>query len=86
MREGMDPHIIEEPSAPEASCLKVTADQLTHILSLFQTLNLIQPEGPKRLSLKDLDSLRNIADETIGQHQADPSGKVRDTRLRRQSA
>ena len=56
MREGMDPHLVEEPSAPVASFPKVSADQLAHILSLFQTLDLT--EDLNRLSLKDLDSFR----------------------------
>ena len=89
MREGMDPRLVDEPSAPVASCLKVTADQLAHILLLFQTLDLIQPEGPNRLSLKDLDSLQNIADVGIGQVSGRSSGersKARDTPLRLQRA
>ena len=67
MREGMDPHLVDRPSAPVASFLKVSADQLAHILLLLQILGLIQPEGPTRLSLKDLDSLRKMADASIGQ-------------------
>ena len=34
MREGMDPNIVEEPSAPAASYLQITADQLTHSIAL----------------------------------------------------
>ena len=66
-RAGMDPLLVEVPSAPVESFLKVSADQLAHILSLFQTLDLIQPEGPNRLSLKDLGSLRKMADASIEQ-------------------
>jgi CRP-like cAMP-binding protein len=67
MREGKDQNLVEQPSAPVASFLKVSADQLSHILSLFQTLDLIRAEGPSRLSLKDLDGLRDIAEASLGQ-------------------
>jgi CRP-like cAMP-binding protein len=65
MREGMDSNIVEEPSAPAASYLQITEDQLTHILSLFRTLDLVKPAGQNRLNIKDLDRLRNIADAGI---------------------
>ena len=81
MREGKDPHLVEEPSGPVASFLKVSADQLTHILSLFQTLDLIQPERPNRLSLKDLDALRDIAEASLGQVSAHTSGARSETRV-----
>jgi hypothetical protein len=81
MREGKDPNLVEEPSAPVASFLKVSADQLSHILSLFQTLDLIRAEGPSRLSLKDLDGLRDIAAASLGQVSGHTSGVGAETRV-----
>ena len=81
MREGKDPNLVEEPSAPVASFLKVSADQLSHILSLFQTLDLIRADGPSRLSLKDLDGLRDIAAASIGQVSGHTSGVGSETRV-----
>ncbi len=75
LREGMDPHIVEEPSAPAVSYLQITADQLTHNLSLFHTLDLINPEGSNRLNIKDLNRLRNIADASIGTGSGMQAGK-----------
>jgi CRP/FNR family transcriptional regulator, anaerobic regulatory protein len=81
MREGMDPNLIDEPTGPVASYLQIAADQLAHILSLFRTLDLIQPEGLNHLSLKDLGSIRKIAEASIGQASGRSSGGRSETGL-----